>query len=129
MRRFAPMPALGLLAHLGAPTRRAFPRIDRFVVRRHRGTAMRLLNTIVGSQRWGIARARPRGVGALLQGRLGRRAPAPWTTRWRCCAAAAAGWPLAIITTGNPSHAYGKATLRGGRARLLRGLRPGSVLR
>ena len=36
---------------------------------------------------------------------------------------------LAILTTGNPGHEYGKATLEGVARRLLRGLRPGSALR
>ena len=33
------------------------------------------------------------------------------------------------MTTANPSHAYGKETLRGVAARLLKGLRPDSVPR
>ena len=34
-----------------------FLRIDRYVVRRHRATALRLLRTVIAPQRWGIARA------------------------------------------------------------------------
>ena len=31
---------------------------------------------------------------------------------------------IAVLTVGNPSHAYGKATLRGVSRRLMRGLEP-----
>ena len=47
---------------------RLFLKIDRYVVRRHRKSAMRLLNTIVPSQRWGIARARPAGWALYFKG-------------------------------------------------------------
>lgn len=100
---------------------RFFQRIDRLLPRRHRVHAMVLLRTIVASQRWGIGRVRPpgwrlyfkggwgSGTGlvdhqvALLQ-RGGRRIS------------------IAILTAGNPSHGYGKRTLRGIAARLLHGL-------
>ena len=36
---------------------------------------------------------------------------------------------VAIMTTSNPSHPYGKATLRGVSVRLLKGLGPDSVPR
>jgi hypothetical protein len=35
---------------------------------------------------------------------------------------------VAVLTTGNPDHAYGQQTLRGVFARLLRGLEPQLVL-
>jgi hypothetical protein len=95
--------------------------LDRRLAPRHRAYGLTLLQTIVPSQRWGVARARPRG----------------WTLRFK------GGWgsgsgavdhqvalltrgdqrvSLAIMTTSQGTHLYGKATLRGMAFRLLRGL-------
>src|SRR3954447_3228887 len=95
--------------------------LDRRLPPRHRAYGLTLLRTIVASQRWGIGRVAPRG----------------WTLHFK------GGWgsgrglvdhqvalltrgdqrvSLAILTTGQDSHDYGKATLRGMAARLLRDL-------
>ena len=71
MRSFAPMPAWGFSRDLRRRPGPVLPR-DRPV----RGappprTAMRLLDTIVGSQRWGVARARPRGWALYFKGGWG----------------------------------------------------------
>jgi hypothetical protein len=100
---------------------RFFLKIDRCVVRRHRRRALRLLHSIVPSQRWGVARVVPRGWELYFKGGWGsgtgavdhqvallRRGP------YRVSAA--------VMTTANGSHSYGKATLRGVFRRLLRGL-------
>ena len=104
---------------------RFFLHIDRRVPRRHRRYAMRLLGSIVPSQRWGIARVRPRGWALYFKGGWG----------------SGTGWvdhqvallrrgrrrlSVAILITSSPSHAYGNETLRGVAARLLRGLGPRS---
>jgi len=128
MRRFRTAPSWGSCVVDAVDQTRLFLKIDRYVVPRHRSFAMRLLNRVVPSQRWGIARA----------------APAEWELYFK------GGWgdgdgevdhqvallrrgghrvAVAIMTTANPSHAYGKATLRGVAARLLRDLRPDSVPR
>jgi hypothetical protein len=128
MRRFRPAVSWGSSTIDASDQTKLFLRIDRFVVARHRATAMRLLNRIVRSQRWGVARARPPGWAIYFKGgwgdgdgevdhqvallRRGQRRVA-----------------VAVMTLGNPSHAYGKETLRGVAARLLRGLRPESVPR
>jgi hypothetical protein len=99
-----------------------FRRLDDLLPARHRAYANRLLETVVPSQRW--------GVGAV-------DLPAGWTLRFK------GGWgsgsgavdhqsalllgdgrrvALSITTTGNGTHARGKATLRGVAARLLRGV-------
>ncbi|CAN5480308.1 hypothetical protein BH20ACT19_BH20ACT19_04940 [soil metagenome] len=59
MRRFAGAPFWGATQITPADQVRLFFAIDRYVVRRHRDTALRLLRSIVGPQRWGIAQARP----------------------------------------------------------------------
>ena len=125
MRDFATHPIWGLTQITAADQTKLFLRIDRYVVRRHRDTALRLLSSIVPRQRWGIARARPRGwalyfkggwvrgienqVGLLRRG--GRRLA------------------VAVFTAGSPSSAYGRATERGVARRLLAGLGRRSVPR
>ena len=96
-------------------------RLERFVPRRHRRFALRQLARITPSQRWGIGRVKPPGWGLYFKGGWG----------------GGTGWvnhqvallkrgdrrvSLAIFTESNPSHGYGKQTLRGVAARLLRGL-------
>jgi beta-lactamase class A len=100
---------------------RFFLHYDRRLPPRHRAYALTLLRTIVPSQRWGIGQVAPRG----------------WTLHFK------GGWgsgtgrvdhqvalltrgdqrvSLAILTTADGTHAYGKRTLQGLAQRLLRGL-------
>ncbi len=125
MRRFATAPSWGSTQITAAGQSKLFLRIDRYVARRHRDTASWLLRSIVPEQRWGVGRVHPRG----------------WTVRFK------GGWgdgdgevdhqvaqlrrgkrrvSLAILTSANPGHAYGKQTLAGIARRLLRGLGPRS---
>ena len=125
MRRFHATRPWGLSTIDVADQTRFFLRIDRYLPRRHRRYALRLLGSIVPSQRWGIPRVRPRGWALYFKGGWG----------------SGTGWvdhqvallrrgrrqlSVAILITSSPSHAYGNETLRGVAARLLRGLRPGS---
>jgi hypothetical protein len=99
---------------------RYFHRVDRFVPLRHRRYAMRLLASIVSSQRWGIAEVAPEGWELYFKG--------GWSTgtglvdhqvallRLRKTRVS-----LCITTRFNPSHEYGKKTLRGIAARLVGG--------
>ena len=128
MARFAVAASWGSSQITAAGQTKLFIRIDRLVVRRHRRVALRLLATIVPEQRWGI-------------GRLSLR---PWTLHFK------GGWgdgsgavdhqvallrsgrhriAVAIMTAGNPSHAYGQQTLEGLARRLLRGLGAASIPR
>jgi hypothetical protein len=100
MRAFAPAAIWGLSRIDAADQTLFFLHIERYVPSRHRVTALRLLSSIVPSQRWGIAQVRPAGWALYFKRRLS----------------------VAILTTNSPSHAYGKQTLRGVAARLLRGL-------
>ena len=59
MTRFAPAPIWGLSHITARDQTRLFLKIETFIPKRHRATAMTLLRTIVPEQRWGIARARP----------------------------------------------------------------------
>jgi hypothetical protein len=125
MRRFRATRPWGLSTIDVADQTRFLLHIDRLVPSRHRRYARRLLGSIVPSQRWGIARVRPRGWALDFKGGWG----------------SGTGWvdhqvallrrgrrrlAVAILITSSPSHAYGNETLRGVAARLLRGLGPRS---
>lgn len=120
MGRFATAPSWGDTRITAAGQTKLFLRIDRYVVRRHRATALRLLRTVVAPQRWGIARAPRPGWALHFKGGWGDYGEvdhqvALLTRGQRRIA-------VAILTTGFPSHDYGKQTLEGVARRLLRGL-------
>ena len=125
MRRFTPVAhPWGHSLVNAADQTRFFLQLDRFVAKRHRRTALRLLRSIVPSQRWGVARVAPRGWELYFKGGWGSGTGAvdhqvALLRRDRLRVS------VAVMTTANGSHAYGKATLRGVFRRLLRGL--GSV--
>ena len=121
MRHFHATRPWGLSTIDVADQTRFFLHIERHLPRRHRRYALRLLRSIVPSQRWGIARVRPRGWALYFKGGWG----------------SGSGWAdhqvallrrgrrrlaVAILITSSPSHEYGNETLRGVAARLLRGL-------
>jgi Beta-lactamase enzyme family len=125
MRRFHATRPWGLSTIDVADQTRFFLSIDRYVPRRHRRYALGLLGSIVPSQRWGIARERPRGWALYFKGGWG----------------SGTGWvdhqvallrrgrrrlSVAILITSSPGHGYGNETLHGVAARLLRGLGPRS---
>jgi beta-lactamase class A len=121
MRAFTPAAIWGLSRIDAADQTLFFLRIDGFVPARHRETALRLLRTIVPSQRWGIAQVRPAGWALYFKGGWGSGTGAvdhqvALLRRGRQRVS------VAILTTDSPSHAYGKRTLRGVAARLLKGL-------
>jgi len=128
MRRFHATRPWGLSSIDVADQTRFFLHIDRLVPRRHRRFALRLLGSIVPSQRWGIARVRPRGWALYFKGGWGSG------TGWADHQVALLRrgrrrLSVAILITSSPSHAYGNETLRGVAARLLRGVRPASIPR
>jgi hypothetical protein len=125
MRGFRPAPVWGLSRIDAADQTRFFLHVDRFMPRRHRRAGMRLLRTIVRSQRWGIGRVRPPGWALYFKGGWGSGTGAvdhqvALLRRGRRRVA------VAVMTTSSPSHAYACATLRAVFGRLLRGLGPGS---
>ena len=104
---------------------RFFLHIDRRLPRRHRRYALRLLGSIIPSQRWGIARVRPPGWALYFKGGWGSG------TGWADHQVALLRrgrrrLSVAILITSSPSHAYATETLRGVATRLLRGLGPRS---
>jgi hypothetical protein len=123
MTRFAIDPVWGLSRITARDQTRFFLGIEDLLPERHRAYAMRLLRTVVAAQRWGIAQVVPEGWRLYFKGGWGsgtgavdhqvgllRRGP------FRVA--------IAVLTVDNPSHAYGKATLKGVVRRLVRGLEP-----
>jgi hypothetical protein len=117
MRRFA-VPSL-LDARIDAADQARFFRgIDRRVPARHRPYARRLLSSIVTWQRWGIppAARQRRGAKAFFKGgwRPGLVHQAALVQRGD------QRLGLAILTSGQPSHEYGRQTVEGVARRVLR---------
>ena len=96
-------------------------RLMSYVPGRHRAYARHLLSHVIPEHRWGVARVKPRGWRLFFKGGWGSgtglvdHQVALLTRKRRRIA-------IAVFTELNPSHAYGKQTLRGVFARLLRGL-------
>jgi hypothetical protein len=95
--------------------------LPRYIPKRHRAYARYLLSHVVGWQRWGIGRVVPPGWKLFLKGGWGsgtglvdHQIALLKDGRRRVA--------LAIFTELQPDHEYGKQTLRGVAARLLRGL-------
>jgi beta-lactamase class A len=122
MRRFTPVTGIWGLSRIDAEDQaRFFLSIDRLLPARHRAYGMRLLARIVKRQRWGIARVRPPGWRLYFKGGWGSGSglvdhQVALLTRGDRRVS------VAILSYGDGSHAYGKATLRGVARRLLRGL-------
>jgi beta-lactamase class A len=127
MTRFRVHPVWGLSLTTARDQTRLLLRLEELLPRRHRAYALRLLRTIVPSQRWGMGQTIPDG----------------WTLHFK------GGWgsgtgavdhqvgllrrdddrvAIAVMTADNPSHAYGKATLEGVSRRLLRDLEPQAIV-
>ncbi len=123
MRAFEPAPIWGLSRIDAADQTLFLLHVDGYVPRRHRAYALRLLRTIVPSQRWGIARVRPPGWALYFKGGWGSGSGAV-DHQVALLRRGRRRISVAILTTGSPSHEYGKRTLRGVAARLLRGLGP-----
>ena len=100
---------------------RFFLHVDATMPARHRAYGMRLLQTIVPSQRWGIARVQPEGWELFFKGGWGSGTGAV-DHQVALLVRGEQRVSLAILTHRQGSHAHGKATLRALAARLLRGL-------
>jgi hypothetical protein len=90
---------------------------------RHRRFALRLLRTIIGTQRWGVPRARPRGWALIFKGgwRAGRGS-GRIVNQAALLACGVRLVTLTILTDRDPSHVYGTRTVEGIARRLLRPL-------
>ena len=119
MERFTlRMPFWGASETTARGQARFFHRIDKLVPAGHRAYAMRLLATVVPSQRWGVGRVPRRGWRLYFKG--------GWSTGTGRVDHQVALYPaggerfsLAFFTQFDPDHEYGKKTLRGLAVRLL----------
>jgi hypothetical protein len=125
MRHFHAAPIWGNSIVNASDQSRFLLHIERLLPRRHRRTALRLLGSIVASQRWGIARVRPRGWALYFKSGWGSGSGAA-DHQVALLRRGRRRLSVAIMTTSNPSHAYAEETLEGVAARLLRGLGPES---
>jgi hypothetical protein len=120
MRRFSLDPAIWGLSRIDADDQaRFFLHIDDRVAPRHRRAAMRLLSSVVPEQRWGVGRVHlAAGWRLYFKGGWGSGTGAV-DHQVALLIAGEQRVSIAVLTTDSPSHAYGKATLRGIFARLL----------
>ena len=127
MTRFAVAQVWGLSKITARDQTKFFLHIDRFVPKPHRAYALHLLKTITPSQRWGMGRVIPDGWRLYFKGGWGSGTGLV-DHQVALLRAGADRVAVAVLTTGNPDHAYGEQTLRGVFARLLHGLAAREVL-
>jgi Beta-lactamase enzyme family len=98
-----------------------FSRIDRLVPLAHRRYAMRQLETVVPAQRWGVGQVPHTGWRLYFKGGWGS---GTGLVDHQVALYRAGGerFSFALFTRFDPDHEYGKETLRGLAARLLRGV-------
>ena len=121
MTRFAIADVWGLSRITARDQTRFFLHIERLLPARHRAYALELLRTIVPSQRWGMAQVIPAGWTLYFKGGWGSGTGAV-DHQVGLLARGEERVAIAVLTVNSPSHAYGKATLRGVSERLLAGL-------
>lgn len=117
---FTTQPVWGLSTITAGSQARFMYRIERYIPKRHRAFAMRLLTRIVKRQRWGIPPVAPRGWRLYFKG--------GWSGRpsWRVnqvmqLREGDRRLSLAILTREQPSKEYGAHSIEGVAKRLLRG--------
>ena len=96
--------------------------VEELIPKRHRGYARWLLAHVISSQRWGIGKVKTPGWKKFFKGGWGSGTGAVDHQIVLLKRKNGTKTALAVMTTSSPSHAYGKRTLRGTFARLLRDL-------
>jgi hypothetical protein len=123
MTRFVIHPRWGLSLITARDQTRFFLDVEALLPDLHRAYALRLLRTIVPSQRWGMAQVIPPAWQLHFKGGWGSGSGAV-DHQVGLLVRGEHRVAIAVMTVGNPSHAYGKRTLRGVSRRLMRGLEP-----
>src|SRR3954452_12164640 len=121
MRRYSYNPVWGLSRTSPRDQARFMEPLDRFPPQRHRAFARHQLAHITPSQRWGIGRVPLHGWRLYFKGGWGSGSGAV-DHQVAFLESGGRRIALGIFTQSDGSHAYGKQTLRGIAARLLRGL-------
>ena len=114
MRHFQAAPIWGNSIVNASDQSRFLLHIERLLPPRHRRAALRLLGSIVHSQRWGIARVRPPGWALYFKSGWGSGSGAA-DHQVALLRRGGRRLSVAIMTTSNPSHAYAEATEQGSR--------------
>jgi beta-lactamase family protein len=121
MRRFRPHAIWGLSRVDASDLTTFMLHLDRLTPQRHRAFALHVLETIVPSQRWGIAKVKPAGWRLYFKGGWGSGTGAV-DHQAALLTKGDERIAVAITTTADGSHAAGKRTLRGVAKRLLKNL-------
>ena len=121
MTRFAIRDVWGMSLVTARDQSKFLLHIERLLPARHRGYALKLLRTIVPSQRWGMAQVIPAGWTLYFKGGWGSGTGAV-DHQVGLLARGEDRVAIAVLTVNSPSHDYGKATLKGVSKRLVAGL-------
>jgi beta-lactamase class A len=122
MTRFRPGGAIWGNSQITARDQtRFFLHIETFIPAAHRAYALRLLRTVIPSQRWGIGQVALPGWTEYFKGGWGS-GTGRVDNQVALLVKGDERVSVAVLTVADGSHAAGKATLRGVFARLLRGL-------
>jgi hypothetical protein len=119
MTHFATDPVWGATRITARDQTRFFLHIDDFVAARHRSYAMRLLRSVIPSERWGIGELAPPGWKLYFKGGWGY-ATGLLDHQVALLTRGCSRVSIAVLTMYDGSHQYGKQTLKGIFARLLR---------
>jgi Beta-lactamase enzyme family len=118
MRHFRTNPVWGLSETTAFDQTKFFLHIERYIALRHRSYALRLLASIVPSQRWGIGRIALPGWAVYFKGGWGSGTGAV-DHQVVLVVHGCSRVSLAVMTIGDGTHAYGKQTLYGVAVRLV----------
>ena len=96
-------------------------RLPGLLPNRHRAYALRLLENIIGRQRWGVAHVEPQGWDLAFKGGWGLRGYRV-EHQMALLRHGRRSIGVSVLTQGNPSRPYGRKTLEGVYQRLLKDL-------
>jgi hypothetical protein len=116
MKDFATSPSWGSTQISPYDQTRFFYRLDAWIPRRHRGYARELLANVIGSQRWGIPPALPKGWRIYFKGGW---LPPRVVNQVALLERGKRHVAIAVFTAGDPSFGYGQKTIEGVARRLL----------
>jgi beta-lactamase class A len=120
MKRFAVRGYWGSAQITAADQARFFVRLDRLTPPRYRRYARSLLASIVSWQAWGLPQVARPTWRVFFKGGWRRSSHGHLVHQAALLERGRRALAVAVLTDGNPSHGYGRDTVRGIAARLLR---------
>jgi hypothetical protein len=122
MKHFSTSPVWGSTQITAGGQARFLYTLEDYIPKRHRSYALRLMASIVASQRWGIPPTVPKGWRVHFKGGWAPNEAGEWKiNQVALLRRGDRRLALTVLTQGNPSASYGHATVRGIAHRLLRG--------